>query len=86
MIGDSSLIKLGLPPIGWGAIWQASTLAEAIGNAITRGVMEAEVGDWVFSDSDRFIRWFTYRMARGTPLVELRGLLDMWLREVVAAL
>lgn len=79
VIGDSSLIKLGLPPIGWGALWQASTLARAIATEISKGVFELEAAPWSdVATREGFYRWLTYRMTSGTPLSHLKGLLDRW--------
>ncbi|MEZ0318542.1 MAG: FAD-dependent oxidoreductase [Pyrobaculum sp.] len=79
LIGDSSLVKLGLPPIGWGALWQASTLAKALAQELKTGAFEVEMGTWTLEgDKDKFLRWFIYKMTTGTPLAHLKGLYDLW--------
>ena len=80
LIGDSSLIKLDLPPVGWGALWQAAIAAQAIASEITKGYVEVEVDHWGGKDKESFRNWLTYRMTTGTPLVHLRGLYDLWKR------
>ncbi|MEL9991254.1 MAG: FAD-dependent oxidoreductase [Thermoproteus sp.] len=83
LIGDSSLVKLGLPPIGWGALWQASILAKALAREIETGVFEIEMDEWTaLGDKDRFYKWLTYRMTTGTPLAHLKGLYDLWRESV----
>ncbi|MFB6490941.1 MAG: NAD(P)/FAD-dependent oxidoreductase [Thermoproteus sp. AZ2] len=87
LIGESSLMKLGLPPIGWGAIWQASALAHAIATEAKTGVAEYAVEEWsAVSDPDKFRQFFTYRMTRGVPLVSLKGLYDLWRNSIFASL
>ncbi|AET31601.1 NAD-binding protein [Pyrobaculum ferrireducens] len=87
LIGDSSLLKLGLPPIGWGALWQASTLARALAQEVSTGVFEVEATDWVVAgDRERFLKWLTYRMTTGTPVVHLKGLFDLWRASVLRPL
>ncbi|MEL9990617.1 MAG: hypothetical protein QXP98_00265 [Thermoproteus sp.] len=79
LIGDSSLVKLGLPPIGWGALWQASILAKALAREIETGVFEIEMDEWTaLGDKDKFLKWFAYRMTTSTPLAHLKGLYDLW--------
>jgi len=83
LIGDSSLLKLGLPPIGWGALWQAATLAKAIARELESGVFEVEAETWLAeSDKEKFLRWMVYRMTSGTPLAHLKGLYDLWRGQV----
>jgi hypothetical protein len=82
LIGDSSLIKLDLPPIGWGALWQATIAAQAVASEILKGHVEVEVDQWGGRDKESFRNWLTYRMTTGTPLVHLRGLYDLWKRIV----
>ena len=87
LIGDSSLVKLGLPPIGRGALWQASTLARALAQEATAGVFEVDAADWIAAgDRERFLRWLTYRMTAGTPLAHLKGLYDLWIGSVIRPL
>lgn len=87
LIGDSSLVKLGLPPIGWGALWQGSTLARALAQEIAAGVFEVDVADWTAAgDRERFLKWLTYRMTTGTPLAHLKSLYDLWMGGVVRPL
>lgn len=79
VIGDAALIKLGLPPTGWGALWQASTLAKAVASEIGSGVFEVEAAPWDdASTADSFYKWLTYKMKTGTPLAHLKGLLNHW--------
>jgi NADH dehydrogenase FAD-containing subunit len=78
LIGDSSLIKLDLPPVGWGALWQATIAAQAVASEILKGYVEVEVDQWGGRDKDSFRNWLTYRMTTSTPLVHLRGLYDLW--------
>jgi NADH dehydrogenase FAD-containing subunit len=78
LIGDSSLIKLNLPPVGWGALWQATIVAQAVASEILKGYVEVEVTHWGGWDKESFKNWLTYRMITGTPLVQLRGLYDLW--------
>lgn len=80
LIGDSSLIKLALPPIGWGALWQATIAAQAVASEILKGYVEVEVNHWGGKDKESFRNWLTYRMTTGTPLVHLHGLYDLWKR------
>ena len=61
LIGDSSLIKLDLPPVGWGALWQA------VASEILKGYVDVEVNHWGGRDKDSFRNWLTYRMTTGTP-------------------
>ncbi|MEM1807667.1 MAG: NAD(P)/FAD-dependent oxidoreductase, partial [Pyrobaculum sp.] len=64
---------------GWGALWQASTLARAIATEISKGVFELEAAPWSdVATREGFYRWLTYRMTSGTPLSHLKGLLDRW--------
>lgn len=87
LIGDSSLIKLGLPPIGWGAIWQASVVAQAIVSEIKEGAADVEIDEWTYmKDPDKFKQYFTYRMTKGVPLVQLRGLYELWRTKIFGAL
>ncbi|MFB6491027.1 MAG: NAD(P)/FAD-dependent oxidoreductase [Thermoproteus sp. AZ2] len=87
LIGESSLIKLRLPPLGWGAIWQASLLASAIASEIRGGYAEVEADEWTaLNDPDRFKQYFTLRMSKGIPLVALRGLYELWRSKVVGTL
>ncbi|MFN7105628.1 MAG: NAD(P)/FAD-dependent oxidoreductase, partial [Pyrobaculum sp.] len=87
LIGDSSLIKLNLPPIGWGALWQAATLAKAIAGEISGGVFEITAETWdVTAGKDKFYQWLTHRMTSGTPLAHLRGLYDLWKNHVIKSL
>lgn len=85
-IGDSSLIKLGLPPVGWGSLWQATIVAQAIASEHTRGHIEVEVDQWGGKDQESFRKWLTYRMTTGTPLAHLKGLYDIWTRTVLKSL
>jgi len=78
LIGDSSLIKLNLPPVGWGALWQATIAAQAVASEILKGYVEVEVNQWGGRDKESFRNWLTYRMTTGTPLVHLHGLYDLW--------
>ncbi|MEM1926815.1 MAG: NAD(P)/FAD-dependent oxidoreductase [Pyrobaculum sp.] len=79
LIGDTSLMKLKLPPVGWGALWQASTLAKAIANELTGGVLEIEASPWTdVTDRDKFYRWFVWRMTTGTPIAQLKGMYHLW--------
>jgi NADH dehydrogenase FAD-containing subunit len=80
LIGDSSLIKLDLPPVDWGALWQATFAAQAVASEILKGYVEVEVDHWGGRDKDSFRNWLTYHMTTGTPLVHLRGLYDLWKR------
>jgi NADH dehydrogenase FAD-containing subunit len=80
LIGDSSLIKLDLPPVGWGALWQATIAAQAVASEILKGYVEVEVNHWGGRDKESFKNWLTYRMTTGTPLIHLRGLYDLWKR------
>jgi len=82
LIGDSSLIKLDLPPVGWGALWQATIVAQAVASEILKGHVEVEVNHWDRWDKESFRNWLTYHMITGTPLVHLRGLYDLWKRIV----
>jgi len=83
LIGDSSLIMLGLPPIGWGALWQAATLAKAIASELESGVFEVEAETWLAEgDKEKFRQWMVYRMTSGTPLAHVRGLYDLWRQQV----
>jgi len=83
LIGDSSLLKLGLPPVGWGALWQAATLARAIARELEGGVFEVEAESWLAEgDKDKFLRWVVYHMTSGTPLAHLKGLYDLWRGQV----
>lgn len=87
IIGDSSLMKIGLPPIGWGALWQASVLSQAISSEIKSGAIEVEVDEWSYmKDPDKFKQYFTYRMTKGVPLVQLKGLYDIWKTKVFGSL
>jgi NADH dehydrogenase FAD-containing subunit len=87
LIGDSALLKLGLPPIGWGSLWQASIVAQAIASEISRGYIDISPDEWSSqTDADSFKRWLTYRMVTGTPLVHLKGLYQIWARNVVSSL
>ncbi|AEA12233.1 FAD-dependent pyridine nucleotide-disulfide oxidoreductase [Thermoproteus uzoniensis 768-20] len=87
LIGDSALLKLGLPPIGWGSLWQASLAAQAVASEISKGYIEISPDEWSSqSDPESFKRWLTFRMATGTPLVHLKGLYQLWARNVVASL
>ncbi|ACB39309.1 FAD-dependent oxidoreductase [Pyrobaculum neutrophilum] len=78
LIGDSSLLRLGLPPVGWGALWQASAAAQAIASEVEKGYIEVEAEEWSAKDPDKFRQWLTYRMTTGTPLAHLKGLYDLW--------
>jgi len=83
LIGDSSLLMLGLPPVGWGALWQAATLAKAIAKELESGVFEVEAESWLAEgDREKFLRWMVYRMTSGTPLAHLKGLYDLWRGQV----
>ncbi len=82
LIGDSSLVKLDLPPIGWGALWQATIAAQAIASEALRGYMEVELDHWGGRDKESFRNWLTYRMTTGTPLIHLKGLYDLWRNNV----
>jgi len=83
LIGDSSLLKLGLPPIGWGALWQAATLAKAIAKELESGVFEVEAETWLAEgDKEKFLQWMVYRMTSGTPVIHLKGLYDLWRGQV----
>ncbi|MGC9170280.1 MAG: FAD-dependent oxidoreductase [Thermoproteus sp.] len=87
LIGDSALLKLGLPPIGWGSLWQASLAAQAVASEISKGYVEISPDEWSSqSDPESFKRWLTFRMTTGTPLVHLKGLYQLWARNVVASL
>jgi NADH dehydrogenase FAD-containing subunit len=87
LIGDTSLMKLGLPPLGWGAIWQASVLAQAIVSDIKEGAAEVEIDEWTYmKDPDKFKQYLTYRMTKGVPLVHLRGLYDLWRTKIFGSL
>lgn len=87
LIGETSLMKLGLPPLGWGAIWQAAVLASAIANEIKTGVAEAEVDEWTsLNDPDRFKQYLVYRMSKGVPLIALKGLHELWRGRVMRTL
>ncbi|ABP51710.1 MAG: FAD/NAD(P)-binding oxidoreductase [Pyrobaculum arsenaticum] len=87
LIGDAALLKLGLPPIGWGALWQASLAAQAVASEITMGYIEVEPDIWSsMSDPEKFKNWLTYRMTSGTPLIHIKGLYDTWANKVVKTL
>ena len=87
LIGDSALLKLGLPPIGWGSLWQASLVAQAIASEISKGYVEVAPDEWSSqNDPDAFKKWLTYRMTTGTPLVHLKGLYQIWARNVFASI
>jgi NADH dehydrogenase FAD-containing subunit len=87
LIGDSSLLKLGLPPIGWGSLWQASTLARALAQEVNTGVFEVEAADWATAGGrEQFLKWFTYKIMSGTPLAHLKGLFDLWRSSVLKPL
>ncbi len=62
LIGDSSLIKLDLPLVGWGALWQATIAAQAVASEILKGHVEVEVNQWDGRDKDSFRNWLTYCM------------------------
>jgi hypothetical protein len=78
LIGDSSLIKLDLPPVGWGALWQAAIAAQAIASEITKGYVE--VDHWGGKDKESFRNWLTYRMTTGTPLSTYVVSMTLWKR------
>lgn len=82
LIGDSSPIKLDLPPVGWGALWQATIAAQAVAGEILKGYVDVEVDHWGGRDKDSFRNWPTCRMTTGTPLVYLKGLYDLWVSRV----
>lgn len=87
LIGDSALLRLGLPPIGWGSLWQASIVAQAIASEISKGYIEVTPDEWSSqNDPEAFKRWLTYRMTTGTPLVYLKGLYQIWATRVFASL
>lgn len=87
LIGDSSLLKLRLPPIGWGSLWQASLAAQAVASEIERGYVEVRPDEWTANtDPESFKRWLTYRMTTGTPLVHLKGLYEIWAKRVISSL
>jgi hypothetical protein len=86
LIGDSSLIKLDLPPVGWGALWQATIAAQAVASEILKGHVEVEVNHWGGRDKDSFSNWLTYRMTTGTSLVHLRGLYDLMEKDCTKSL
>jgi len=82
LIGDSSLVKLDLPPVGWGALWQATIAAQAVASEVLKGYVEVEVDHWGGRDRESFRNWLTYRMTTGTPLIHLKGLYDLWRGQV----
>lgn len=88
LIGHSSLMKLGLPPVDWGSLWQAATLAEAIAGEISGGVFEVEADSWLRpGDGEAFYRRLTRGLeAEGdAPLSRLKALHERW-REVLDGL
>ena len=87
LIGDSAMLRLGLPAIGWGSLWQASLAAQAIASEIKKGYIEVVVDDWAsMKDPEAFKKWLTYRMVTGTPLVHLKGLYQIWSEKVITSL